>query len=234
MLARNPHRGTAPAPCRRGLPLALLAFLLVSACGGPAKGPESVSPPGEWRSFEGTGSATGHRQTLRMGPDRKVSIVNLSGSLLLIGERRLGEGFRIDVIGSTDSLKGGDGLVRLDRHARRPGLQRASRGPHRHRSPLYGDPAGRDRAIRGRDRGVRVRVAVRHRIRRWKPPGADHGAPGPIPQDVPPASPERNGSRGKDGSVHEPAWPAPPASSSSGGSPWPSRSGSGSPPSRKD
>ena len=109
MLARNPQRGTAPAPCRRGLPLALLGFLLVSACGGTAKGPESVSSPGEWRSFEGTGAATGDRQTLRMGPDRKVSIVNLSGSLLLVGERRLGEGFRIDVIGSTDSLKGATG-----------------------------------------------------------------------------------------------------------------------------
>jgi len=107
MLARNPHRGTAPAPCRRGLPLALLGILLMSACGGPAKGPESVSSPGEWRSFEGTGAASGHRQALRMGPDRKVSIVNLSGSLLLIGEQRLGEGFRIDVIGSADSLKGG-------------------------------------------------------------------------------------------------------------------------------
>jgi len=44
-----------------------------------------------------------------MGPDRKDSIVELSGSLLLIGERRLGEGFRIEVIGSSDSLKGGTG-----------------------------------------------------------------------------------------------------------------------------
>lgn len=106
MLARNPHRGTAPAPRPRGFPLALLAFLLASACGGPAKGPESVPPPGTWRSFEGTGSATGHRQTLHLGPDRIVSIANLSGSLLLVGERRLGEGFRVDVIGTTDSLKG--------------------------------------------------------------------------------------------------------------------------------
>jgi len=65
--------------------------------------------PGEWRSFEGTGAATGHRQTLRMGPDRVVSIVNFSGSLLLVGERRLGQGFRVDLIGSTDSLKGGTG-----------------------------------------------------------------------------------------------------------------------------
>src|SRR5512134_1532146 len=103
MLARNLHPGTTPAPCRRGLRLALLAFLMVSACGGPSKGPGSAPPPGEWRSFEGTGAATGDRQILRMGPDRKVSIVNLSGSLLLIGEQRLGEGFRIAVIGSTDS-----------------------------------------------------------------------------------------------------------------------------------
>jgi hypothetical protein len=44
-----------------------------------------------------------------MGPDRKVSTFNLSGTLLLTGERRLGEGFRIDVIGYTDSLKGGAG-----------------------------------------------------------------------------------------------------------------------------
>ena len=62
----------------------LLTILVVSACGGPAKGPESVSLPGEWKSFEGTGTATGHRQTLHLGPGRKVSIVNLTGSLLLL------------------------------------------------------------------------------------------------------------------------------------------------------
>ena len=89
--------------------LAVLAFLLLSACGGPAKGPESAKPSGEWRTFEGTGTATGHRQTLHLGPDRKVSIVNLTGSLLLVGEQRLGQGFRNEVIGYTDSLKGGTG-----------------------------------------------------------------------------------------------------------------------------
>lgn len=108
MLARFPHRCTAPAPCRLGLPLALLA-ILVSACGGPAKGPEGVSPPGERYSFEGTGSATGHRQILRMGPDRKVAIVVLSGSLLLVGEKRLGQGFRMEMIGYNDGLKDGTG-----------------------------------------------------------------------------------------------------------------------------
>jgi len=109
MLDGKPYRGASPAPFRSGLPLALLALLLVSACGEPAKGPESAQPTGEWRTFEGTGTATGRRQTLQMGPDRKVSIVNLTGSLLLVGEQRLGQGFRAEMIGYSDSLKGGTG-----------------------------------------------------------------------------------------------------------------------------
>jgi hypothetical protein len=96
-------------PLEKNRLLALMAFLLLSACGGPAKGPESAKPSGEWRTFEGTGTATGHRQTLNLGPGRKVSIVNLTGSLLLVGEQRLGQGFRNEVIGYTDSLKGGTG-----------------------------------------------------------------------------------------------------------------------------
>jgi hypothetical protein len=91
---------------RWGFPLGLLA-LAALACGGPAKGPEAAKSPGEWQAFEGTGTATGHRQTLQLGPGRKVSIVNLTGSLLLVGEQRLGQGFRNEVIGYTDSLKGG-------------------------------------------------------------------------------------------------------------------------------
>ena len=89
-----------------GFPLALLAFAAIG-CGGPAKGPEVAPARGDWRTFEGTGTATGHRQTLQLGPDRRVSIVNLTGSLLLIGEQRLGQGFRNEVIGYTDSRKGG-------------------------------------------------------------------------------------------------------------------------------
>ena len=79
------------------------------ACGGPAKEKEAAQAPGEWRSFEGTGTATGQRQTLHLGPDRKVSVVTLTGSLLLAGERRLGQGFRTEVIGYTDGRKGGTG-----------------------------------------------------------------------------------------------------------------------------
>ena len=88
--------------------VALLALTALT-CGGPAMGTEVAKDPGEWQAFEGTGIATGHRQTLQLGPDRKVSIGNLTGSLLLTGDQRLGQGFRIEVIGFSDGLKGGTG-----------------------------------------------------------------------------------------------------------------------------
>ena len=205
MLARNPHRGTAPAPCRRGLPLALLAFLLASACGGPAKGPENVSPPDEWRSFEGTGTATGHRQTLPMGPDRKVSTFSLSGSLLLTGERRLGQGFRIDLMGSSDSLKGGTGWsvwtdtsgdqVFSEIRGERIGTGARITGTLLGGTGRYAGVAGEYEftwqfVIESEDGNSQGRIT---------------GLRGRFRQNVPPPSPERKNSRGKDGSVHEPA-----------------------------
>ena len=205
MLARNPHRGSAPATCRRGLPLVLLALLLASACGGPAKGPESVSLPGEWRSFEGTGTATGHRQTLRMGPDRKVNIFNFSGSMVLAGERRLGQGFRIDLIGSADSLKGGTGWS------------------------VWTDTSGDQvfSEIRGEriGTGARITGTLLGGTGRWAGVTGEYefewqfviesedgnlqgritGLRGRVRQDAPSPPPQRPGSRRKDGSVHEPA-----------------------------
>jgi len=108
-MARDRQATVRMRMARWGFPLALLGFLLVSACGGPAKGPEKAQPAGEWRTFEGTGNATGHRQTLQLGPDHKVSIVYLTGSLLLVREQLLGQGFRLEMIGYSDSLKGGTG-----------------------------------------------------------------------------------------------------------------------------
>lgn len=95
----NRHCGTA-------LALALLAFLLAPACGGPAKGPERALPPGGWRTFVGTGNATGRAQVLQLGPGRRVGIFNLTGSLLTTGERGLSLGFRLESIGVADSTKG--------------------------------------------------------------------------------------------------------------------------------
>jgi len=205
MFVRNPHRGTAPAPCRRGLPLVLLALLLASACGGPAKGPESVSPPGDWKSFEGTGTATGHRQTLRMGPDRKVNIFNFSGSMVLAGERRLGQGFRVDLIGSNDGLKGGTGWsvwtdtggdqVFSEIRGERIGTGTRILGTLLGGTGRYAGATGEYEfkwqfVIESDDGNLQGRITeLRGRFR----------------QDAPPPSPERKGSRRKDGSVHEPA-----------------------------
>ena len=205
MIARNPYRRTVPAPYRRGLPLALLAFLLVSACGGPAKGPVSVLSPGEWRSFEGTGSATGHRQALHLGPDRIVSIANLSGSLLLVGERQLGQGFRVDLIASIDSLKGGTGWS----------VWTDTRGDQVF-SEIRGGPIGTGARVMGTLLGGTGRyagVAGEYEFD-WQYviesgegniQGRITGLRGRFRQNVPPASPKRNGFLGGDGSVLEPA-----------------------------
>ncbi len=108
MIDRNPCRGTV-ALYRTGLALVLMVFLLVPACGGPAKGPERALPAGGWRTFEGTGTATGHAQTLQLGPDRRVAIFNLTGSLLTTGDQGISRGFRSESIGVADSLKGSVG-----------------------------------------------------------------------------------------------------------------------------
>ena len=102
----DPHRGFSPALPRPGVPLALLALLALS-CGGPANGPAGAPARGVWHTFEGTGSSTGQVQTLSLGTGHNVSIINLTGSLMFTGERRMGLGFRSETIGFSDSLEGG-------------------------------------------------------------------------------------------------------------------------------
>jgi hypothetical protein len=85
---------------------ALAPLLLAVACAqptGPAP-PESVR--GEWRTFEGSWTSAGTRQTLDLGPDHRASIFDLTGSLLLTGEGRPAVGFRARVIGFADNLAG--------------------------------------------------------------------------------------------------------------------------------
>src|SRR5262245_16347983 len=87
----------------------LLALYLSAACSGPGIDPGSVPRPGETRTFEGTWSASGSRSTLSLEHDRKASIFNLTGSVLLTGGRGLGVGFQGDAIGFSDSVAGGTG-----------------------------------------------------------------------------------------------------------------------------
>lgn len=114
--ADSPREGDGELRSRRGSELsnewrsaALAVLLLAGGCGQPA-GPVPATPaPGEWRTFEGTWSASGTRHTLNLGPDHRASTFDLKGSLLLIGEQRLGVGFQAEVIGFSDSLVGMQG-----------------------------------------------------------------------------------------------------------------------------
>ena len=86
---------------------ALVALALAAAACGPAVGPPT--PPaasGEWREFEGSWNAAGTRRTIPLGVDRRGSIVDLSGTMLLAGPGRPGVGFRAEVIALADSATG--------------------------------------------------------------------------------------------------------------------------------
>jgi len=97
--------------------VALAVLLLPVACNRPVVPAPPTPATGESRTFEGTWSASGTRQTLNLGTDHHATIFDLTGSLLLIGERGLGVGFQARAIGFTDSLVGMQGrCVWTDEH----------------------------------------------------------------------------------------------------------------------
>ena len=97
------------SPSVRPLAALVLPFAVLAACSGPAKGPEAALAPGESLAFEGTWSAEGTRQTLKLESGHQASLLSLTGSLLLVGRRALGVGFRAETIGMSDSATGGTG-----------------------------------------------------------------------------------------------------------------------------
>ena len=102
-------------PGRRWL---LLAALLLTAACGQSGGPAAQPPPdGAWHAFEGTWTAAGTRRTLRLGPDHRAAIFDLTGSLLLTGAQRPAVGFKAQAIGFSDSRAGMQGRsVWTDEH----------------------------------------------------------------------------------------------------------------------
>lgn len=79
---------------------------MVVACGPATEPPKSVATPNEWREFEGSWNAAGNRQTIPLGADRRGSVIELSGTMLLAGPGRPGVGFRSEVIALNDSETG--------------------------------------------------------------------------------------------------------------------------------
>jgi hypothetical protein len=83
-----------------------LALVLGTACGGPAARTADVAVSGEWRTFEGTWTASGTRTALDLGSGHRAWTVYMNGSLSLTGENRPGVGFQAEMIGFTDSVSG--------------------------------------------------------------------------------------------------------------------------------
>jgi hypothetical protein len=87
--------------------LAVVALALGAAACGPAVEPPTPPPAtAEWREFEGSWNAAGSRRTISLGADRRGSIVDLRGTMLLAGPGRPGVGFRSEVIALVDSATG--------------------------------------------------------------------------------------------------------------------------------
>ena len=81
--------------------------LAVTACEPSQKPPNSTATAsGEWQEFEGSWNASGSRRTISLGKDRKGSIIDLRGSMLLAGRGRPGVGFLCEVIALVDSETG--------------------------------------------------------------------------------------------------------------------------------
>ena len=86
----------------------MLALALAATGCGPSPVPSKSAGPatGEWREFEGSWNAAGSRHTIPLGANRRGSIIDLRGSMLLSGPGRPGVGFRADVIALVDSETG--------------------------------------------------------------------------------------------------------------------------------
>lgn len=86
---------------------ASMVLLMLAACGQKERLPSSAGD--EWLEFGGSWTATGTRRTLQLGPERRASVFDLSGSLQLTGETRPAVGFKAEAIGLSDSSSGLEG-----------------------------------------------------------------------------------------------------------------------------
>ena len=84
----------------------LAGLLALAACGPQAPPAVSLPAAGGWQEFEGTWTAAGSRQRIRLGGDRWASVASLNGSLLLAGPSRPGIGFRAEAIVFNDTVTG--------------------------------------------------------------------------------------------------------------------------------
>jgi hypothetical protein len=89
-----------------GLAFVVALALAVAGCGPATEPAQPVAAASEWREFEGSWNAAGTRRTIPLGAERKGSILDLRGTMLLTGQGRPGVGFRSDVIALVDGETG--------------------------------------------------------------------------------------------------------------------------------
>lgn len=80
--------------------------LLVGVICAPVPTRAQASAGNEWREFQGTWTAVGKRQGIPLGGDRRASIADFNGSLMLTGPSRPALGFRAEAIVLNDSVTG--------------------------------------------------------------------------------------------------------------------------------
>lgn len=99
-LARKPRWGVA------GPNAFLILAFVVTGCRPTTESPKPPGTPGEWLEFEGSWNAAGSRRIISLGAERRASILDLSGTMLLAGPKRPGVGFRSEVVALVDSDTG--------------------------------------------------------------------------------------------------------------------------------
>src|ERR1700733_2043886 len=86
-------------------PLAGLMILGAVGAASPAPADSAAGDP-EWHELNGIWTATGSRQVIGLGGDRRASVADYSGSLMLYGSSRPELGFRAEAIVLNDSSTG--------------------------------------------------------------------------------------------------------------------------------
>ena len=85
---------------------ALVLLMAAMGCNSSLAKIDSASLAGDWHDFQGTWTAAGTRTVLRLGEDRRASISNMTGSLVLSGKARPAVGFRAEAIVFNDTTAG--------------------------------------------------------------------------------------------------------------------------------
>ena len=91
---------------RFALVAAVAGFVVLSACGPSPDASGTRAVVDGWHEFEGAWNATGRRQVLQFGGDRRAALIDLGGTVLLAGRARPGVGFRGELIALNDTNTG--------------------------------------------------------------------------------------------------------------------------------